>query len=99
MVADVVTVFVCRECRGAKRTIELMERETDAQVRAVGCQKICADHVVGVRREGALTWFEEVDSPSKRKALVRFVSAAAPAAVPKRLRRLVVRKRADRLRT
>ena len=49
-----VTVFVCRKCRGARRTTELLEAETDARVRPVGCQKICADHVVGVRRDGEL---------------------------------------------
>jgi hypothetical protein len=98
-VADAVTVFVCRKCRGANRTIEVLEAETDARVKVVGCQKICHDHVVGVRRDGELVWFEEVDSPPRRRALVRFVTAVGPAAVPKRLRRLIVRKRAGRLRT
>ena len=94
-----MTVFVCRKCRGAKHTMELLADETDAPVRSVGCQKICADHVVGVRRDGELVWFEEVDSAPRRRALVRFVTADGPAAIPKRLRRLVVRKRAGRLRT
>ena len=92
-------VFVCRKCRGARSLTELLEAETDAHVRAVGCQKICADHVVGVRTHGDLVWFEEVDSAKRRRALVRYVVADAPAVVPKRLRRLVVRKRAGRLRT
>lgn len=97
--ADAVTVFVCRKCRGADRTIDLLEDETDARVRTVGCQKICHDHVVGVRRDGDLTWFEEVDSAPRRRALVRFVTAVGPASIPKRLRRLVVAKRSGRLRT
>jgi len=94
-----VTVFVCRKCRGADGTMDLLAEETGAKVRAVGCQKICHDHVVGVRRDGDLVWFEEVDSAPRRRALVRFVTATAPAAIPKRLRRLVVAKRAGRLRT
>ena len=94
-----MTVFVCRKCRGANRTTDLLEAETEARVRPVGCQKICHDHVVGVRRDGELVWFEEVDSAPRRRALVRFVSAVGPAAIPKRLRRLVVAKRAGRLRT
>ena len=94
-----VTVFVCRKCRGARRNVELLTTETDARVREVGCQKVCADHVVGVRRDGELVWFEEVDSAPRRRALVRFVSAAAPATIPKRLRGLTVRKRAGRLRS
>ena len=96
---EAVTVFVCRKCRGARRNQELLAAETDARVRLVGCQKICADHVVGVRRDGALVWFAAVDSAPRRRALVRFVSAAAPASIPKRLRGLTVRARSGRLRS
>ena len=97
--ADAVTVFVCRDCRGARRNAELVRDETDARVRLVGCQKICDDHTVGVRRDGELVWFAEIDSAPRRRALVAFVEAASPAAIPKRLKRLLVRKRTGRLRT
>jgi len=93
-----VTVFVCRECRGARRNAELVRDETDARVRLVGCQKICDDHTVGVRRDGDLVWFAAVDSGPRRRALVAFVEAASPARIPKRLERLLVRKRTGRLR-
>jgi hypothetical protein len=64
----------------------------------VGCQKICSHHIVGVRRPGRrLVWLEKVDSNKRRRALGAF-AASADDRPPKRLRRLVVAKRAGLLR-
>jgi hypothetical protein len=94
----VPTVYVCKKCAGAKRLLRDLDERTDASTRLVGCQKICSDHVVGVRLADRLTWFEEVDSKPRRRALRRFVDGADPDAVPGTLADLVVRKRAGHLR-
>jgi hypothetical protein len=93
------TAFVCTKCDGGRRLLAHLAERTDVTCRAVGCQKICSHDVVGVRRAGGITWLKKVDSKPRRKALRRFVASAGDADVPPPLRRLVVRKRADRVRT
>ncbi len=91
-------VYVCRKCDGGRRLIERLEDDDELSVRAVGCQKICSHHVVGVRAGGTVTWFRKIDSKQRRKALDRFIAAAPSVEVPERLRRLTVAKRAGQLR-
>jgi hypothetical protein len=93
------SVFVCRRCRGGRELIERLEQREELSVRSVGCQKICSHAVVGVRRGGTITWFRKVDSKPLRKAVRRWAVAPDAERPPKRLRRLVVPKRAGLLRT
>jgi len=67
-------------------------------VRLVGCQKVCSSAVVGVRHGGSITWLEKVKGRERRDALTGFVRGGATGKLPKVLRSLVVRKRADQLR-
>ena len=92
------SVYVCRKCDGGRRLIERLDGDDDLSVRAVGCQKICSHHVVGVRAGGTVTWFRKIDSKQRRKALGRFIAAAPSVEVPEPLRRLTVAKRAGQLR-
>jgi hypothetical protein len=92
------SVYVCRKCDGGRRLAERLDRDDDLSVRAVGCQKICSHHVVGVRAGGTVTWFRKIDSKQRRKALRRYIAAAPTADVPGPLRRLTVAKRAGHLR-
>jgi hypothetical protein len=92
------TVYVCKKCDGAKRLLRDLQERTDASPRFVGCQKVCSDHVVGLRVHGRLTWFEQVDSKPRRRALRRLVDGADHGAIPDALERLVVRKRSGSLR-
>jgi hypothetical protein len=92
-------VYVCRKCARDRKLAADLAKRTDADVRLVGCQKICSHDVVGVRRPGGeLTWFEKIDSKPRRKLLRRFASEAPTDRAPKPLRRLTVAKRADHLR-
>jgi len=94
-----VIAYVCRKCGGGRRLGAHVEERTDASVRLVGCQKICTDHVVGVGHPDAgIVWFERVDSKPRRRALREYVADGPNVPLPKPLRRLVVGKRADRLR-
>jgi hypothetical protein len=92
------SVYVCRKCDGGRRLIERLDRDDELSVRAVGCQKICSHHVVGVRTGGTVTWFRKVDSKQRRKALGRFIAAAPSVEVTELLGRLTVAKRAGQLR-
>jgi hypothetical protein len=92
------SVYVCRKCDGGRRLAERLDRDDDLSVRAVGCQKICSHHVVGVRTGGTVTWFRKIDSKRRRTALRRFIAAAPALEVPEPLRGLTVAKRAGRLR-
>ena len=91
-------VYVCRKCDGGRRLMEQLDGKDDLDVRAVGCQKICSHHVVGVHAGGTMTWFRKVDSKPLRKALRRYIAAAPTTELPKQLRRLTVSKRAGQLR-
>ncbi len=91
-------VFVCRRCRGGRELAERLERRDDLDVRAVGCQKICSGPVVGVRRDGTISWFRRVDSKQLRKALRSWIAGPDDERPPKKLRRLLVPARAGRIR-
>lgn len=91
------SVYVCRSCDGGRRLGERLAHD-GLVVRAVGCQKICSHHVVGVRHGSQLVWFRRVDTKARRRALRRLLTEPARTRLPKRLRSLVVTKRAGRLR-
>lgn len=94
-----VQVFVCRKCDGGPRLAERLRRDAALDVCAVGCQKICSHHVVGVRIRGTTTWFERIDRKPKRSALRTYLRAAGDGRMSKELRRALVPKRAGQLRS
>ncbi len=67
-------VYVCRgkDCSKRKRPLRtLLEAlEGRAQIAEVGCQKLCAGPVCGLKLDGRLEWFEEIDSARRREALI-----------------------------
>jgi hypothetical protein len=96
-----VQVLVCggSDCRKAEGHTALRDALADAgeaEVRIVGCQKICKGPVAGVEVGGRLEWFKRLRGPKSRRALLRLVHLGAP--LPDRLRKRRVAKRSGRLR-
>ena len=92
------TVYVCRKCTGSALIIDHLARYTAVEVCPVGCQKVCSNNVVGVRRDGTIVWFQRLDTDKHRRALARYVRGDHGETVPKRLRSLTVSKRGGRVR-
>lgn len=82
-----VTVFVCRKCKGSERVVEFLANETRASVKTVRCQKVCDSPVVGVSIRGRMEYFGRLKGAKQLLALQRLVSTSSPTKVPKRLRK------------
>ncbi len=55
-------VFVCKKCKNARCLLRVLEK-AEAKLVPVGCQKICAGPVVGLKVAGRMEWFRRVDTP------------------------------------
>lgn len=55
-------VFVCKKCKNADCLLRVLKK-SEAKVVRVGCQKICAGPVVGLKVAGRMEWFRRVDTP------------------------------------
>ena len=94
------TLFVCagrhcrkafaREASNAKHLSRLA-----VPIRYVGCQKVCKGPVVGLRIDGELQWFRQVDSRKAWDALAELIEDGTLA---RPLRKRMDRKRSGRLR-
>ena len=93
-------LFVCtgKHCRKKKDGIEDVARAVDTSVELVRvrCQKICKGPVVGLKQNGSLEWFKDVDSS---KTLSALKDAVRGQPLQKPLRNRHVPKRSGALRT
>lgn len=90
-------VCVGSDCRKAEGHRALRAALGDADVRTVGCQKICKGPVAGVQVDGRLEWFKRLRGPKSQRALRRLAgSGSGP--LPRRLGKRRVGKRSGRLR-
>ncbi len=55
-------VFVCKKCKNADCLLRVLKK-SDAKLVPVGCQKICAGPVVGLKVAGRMEWFRRIDTP------------------------------------
>ncbi len=55
-------VFVCKKCKNADCLVRVLKK-SEAKLVPVGCQKICAGPVVGLKVAGRMEWFRRVDTP------------------------------------
>jgi len=94
---SVVYVCVGKDCRGEKRRHKALLNALDgkAEVREVGCQKICDGPVCGLSVSGKLTWFEEIDSNKVLGALLKVVEGGQ---LGKALKKRQVKSRRGKLR-
>jgi hypothetical protein len=79
----VVTVLVCRKCKGHECIVAYLQKQTDASVKTVRCQKVCDSPTAGMRVEGEWEWFGPVKGHKKLKALALLAEGAS--SVPKPL--------------
>lgn len=82
-----VTILVCRKCKGSEKVIDYLKANTHGSVETVRCQKVCESPVVGVSIRGRLEWFGKMKGAKQLAALQRLVSAGPPRKVSKRLRK------------
>jgi len=90
------TIYVCRKCKHSKDLHKAVERGTDATVKLVGCQDICAQPVAGTRVDGCLQWFGGLDRPKRQKALINLVNDVGDGPLPEVLVKARSRKRAGK---
>lgn len=74
-------VFVCRECKGHRRLEKYLDTKTEAEVKRVGCQKVCDEPAAGLRVGGRMEWFGRLDGKQRLAALARLV--AGEGTIPK----------------
>ncbi len=55
-------VFVCKKCKNADCLLRVLKK-SESKLIPVGCQKICAGPVVGLKVAGRMEWFSRVDTP------------------------------------
>jgi hypothetical protein len=55
-------VYVCKKCKNADCLLRVLKK-SDSKLVPVGCQKICAGPVVGLKVDGRMEWFRRVDTP------------------------------------
>lgn len=82
-----VTVMVCRKCKGSDKVVEFLTSQTRARVRTVRCQKVCKGPVAGLAIRGRMEWFGRLKGPKQLEALKRLVATGRPAKIPKTLRK------------
>lgn len=91
-----VTVMVCRKCKGSKRVVTFLATQTRATVRTVRCQKVCEGPVAGLSIGGRMEWFGRLKGPKQLRALERLVTVSSPAKIPKTLRKRLSEERSGR---
>jgi hypothetical protein len=87
----VVTVLVCRKCKGHECIVAYLEKHSDAAVTTVRCQKVCDSPAAGLRVDGDWEWFGPVKGPKRLEALARLADGAS--AIPKPLQKCRSRSR------
>jgi hypothetical protein len=54
-------LYVCKKCKNSDCLMKVLNK-SDSRLVPVGCQKICAGPVVGVKVTGQMEWFSRVNS-------------------------------------
>ena len=59
---------MCKKCKRNGCVVAALARHTTADVRMVGCQKVCKEPVAGLEVRGRMEWFGRLDGakPSPR---------------------------------
>ena len=84
-------VFVCKKCKNADCALRVLKK-SDAKLVPVGCQKICAGPVVGVKVDGRMEWFRRVDTPKALAGMRMLAERRTNRLVPALERRRLVKR-------
>lgn len=84
-----VTVLVCRKCKGSDKVVDFLSSQTRASIRTVRCQKVCEGPVAGVSIRGRMEWFGRMKGNKALTAMAALANVSSPKKVPKPLRKRV----------
>lgn len=82
-----VTVLVCRKCKGSDKVIEFLAAHSRANVKTVRCQKVCEGPVAGLALQGRMEWFGRLKGPKQLEAMAALTNGGSKKKVPKTLRK------------
>ncbi len=82
-----VTVLVCRKCKGSDRVVDFLATHSRANVKTVRCQKVCEGPVAGLLVKGRMEWFGRLKGSKQLVAIASLAGTASPGKVPKGLRK------------
>ena len=68
-------VLVCTKCKGSQPLTRFL-RDEDIAFKALGCQKICKEPVVGCEVKGRFEWFAGVTKAKQYDALADLARGA-----------------------
>lgn len=81
-----VTVLVCRKCKGSDKVVEFLAAHSRANVKTVRCQKVCEGPVAGLSLQGRMEWFGRLKGPKQLEAMAALTNGGKKK-VPKTLRK------------
>lgn len=84
-----VTVLVCRKCKGSDKVVDYLSSQTRASVKTVRCQKVCEGPVAGIAIRGKMEWFGRMKGNKALTAMAALANVSSPKKVPKPLRKRV----------
>lgn len=93
-----VTVLVCRKCKGGDKVVDFLAKQTRASVKTVRCQKVCEGPVAGISIRGRMEWFGKMKGPKALNALAGLTKVSSPKKLPKTLRKRIDHDRSGRRR-
>jgi hypothetical protein len=91
-----VTVFVCRKCKGHDKVADYLAAETRASIKTVRCQKVCKGPVAAISVGGRMEYFGRLKGAKSLAAMARLTNQRSPHKIPKRLRKRLSRERSGR---
>ena len=80
-----VTVLVCRKCKGSDKVVDFLKTHSKANVKTVRCQKVCEGPVAGLFIKGRMEWFGRLKGSKQLVAIAELTFS--PDKVPKTLRK------------
>ncbi len=87
-------VYVCKKCKNADCLFKVLKK-ADVRLVPVGCQKICAGPVAGVKIAGEMEWFSKVSS-AKEMAGLHMVAERRTKRLPRPLEKRRLARRSGR---
>jgi hypothetical protein len=84
-----VTVMVCRKCKGSDKVVDFLSSETRASIKTVRCQKVCEGPVAGISIRGKMEWFGKMKGKKTLTAMAALANVSSPKKIPKQLRKRV----------
>jgi hypothetical protein len=88
-----VTVLVCRKCKGSDKVVDFLTTQTRANVKTVRCQKVCEGPVAGLSIRGRMEWFGKMKGPKALSAMAALAGVSTPKKIPKPLRKRLAHER------